>query len=96
MSNYFIAYIKIHHPEEYERYLEGFDEVFEKYKGEVIVVDDRPTVLEGEWPYTRAIVIRFPSEEELLRWYESPEYRSIAKHRSEASEADIIVAKGRE
>ena len=96
MSNYFIAYIKIHNPEDYERYLEGFDDVFEKYKGKVIVVDDSPMVLEGEWPYTRAVVIRFPNEEELKNWYESPQYQSLAKHRWQASEADIIVVKGRE
>ena len=96
MSTYFIAYIKINHPEEYERYLEGFDEVFEKYKGKVIIVDDSPMVLEGDWPYTRAVVIRFPSEKELNRWYESPEYQSLVKHRWQSSEADIIVVKGRE
>ena len=96
MSIYFIAYITIHDPEEYEKYLEGYDDVFEKYNGKIIAVDDDPTILEGEWPYTRAVVIRFPSEEELKRWYESTEYRSLTKHRWQASKADIIVVKGRD
>ena len=95
MSYYFIAYIKIHDPEEYEKYLKGYDAVFDKYNGTVIVVDEDPTILEGEWPYTRAVVIRFPSEGELMRWYESPEYQSLTIHRWQASKADIIVVKGR-
>ncbi|UCE18002.1 MAG: DUF1330 domain-containing protein [Gemmatimonadota bacterium] len=96
MSYYFIAYIKIYDLEEYEKYLEGYDDIFEKYNGKVIVVDDGPTILEGDWPYTRAVVIRFPSEEELQHWYESPEYQALAKHRLQASQADIIIVKGRE
>ena len=96
MSTYFIAYITIHDPQEYEKYLEGYDDVFEKYNGTVIAVDDDPTILEGDWPYTRAVVIRFPSEEELMRWYESPEYQTLARHRWQASKADIIVVKVRE
>lgn len=96
MSSYFIAYIEINDSEKYESYLEGFDDVFEKYNGTVIVVDDSPTVLEGKWPYTRAVLIRFQSEDELRRWYESQEYQSLARHRWQASGADIIVVKGRE
>ena len=96
MSSYFIANIRIHDPQEYDRYLEGYDEVFEKYKGKVVAVDDNPIVLEGQWPYSRAVMIRFPGEDELMRWYESPEYQSLAKHRWQASEADIIIVQGRE
>lgn len=96
MSTYFIANIKIHDPQEYDKYLEGYDDVFEKYRGKVIAVDEGPTVLEGKWPYTRAVMIRFPNEYELKRWYDSPEYQALAKHRRQASEADIIVVHGRE
>ena len=96
MSHYFVAYITIHDPGQYEKYLEGFDEVFTRYNGEVIAVDDSPTVLEGEWPYTRAVVIRFPHEEDLKRWYESQEYQTLARHRWQSSQAYIIMIKGRE
>jgi uncharacterized protein (DUF1330 family) len=95
MSSYFIAQIKIHDWEEYEKYLEGYDEVFSKYKGQVLVVDDSPTVLEGKWSYTRTVVIRFPDETEFRRWYESPEYQELVQHRWQASQADIILVKGR-
>ncbi len=96
MSCYFIAQIKIRDPREYQHYLDGFDEVFSHYRGEVVAVDDTPVVLEGEWPYTRAVVIRFPNEDEARRWYESPEYQGLAAHRVNASNADIILVHGRD
>lgn len=96
MSCYFIAQIRIHDRDEYQRYEEGFDDIFIKYNGEVIVVDDRPAVLEGRWPYTRAVMIRFPNESEARRWYDSAEYQKLAQYRQKASQADIILVKGRE
>ncbi len=96
MSSYFIALINIHDPTRYEQYLAGFDEVFEKFRGEVVSVDDNPRVLEGDWPAGRTVLIRFPNEQELLRWYESPEYQQLARHRKEASVGSIAIVSGRD
>jgi uncharacterized protein (DUF1330 family) len=96
VSVYFIAQIRIHDQAGYQHYLDGFDDIFAKYDGEVVVVDDSPIVLEGEWPYTRMVVIRFTGEDEARRWYNSPEYRELARHRFDASAADIVLAKGRD
>jgi uncharacterized protein (DUF1330 family) len=95
MCSYFIAQIEIHDWNEYELYLKGYDSIFRKFKGEVVTVDDSPKVLEGDWPYSRIVIIRFPNHEETMRWYESTEYRQLVKHRHKASRANIILAKGR-
>jgi uncharacterized protein (DUF1330 family) len=94
VSCHFIAQVKIHDPREYQRYLEGFDEIFASYKGKVVVVDDNPTILEGDWPYTRLVLIRFPDKAEAKRWYDSPEYQRLAQHRFNASEATAILVDG--
>jgi uncharacterized protein (DUF1330 family) len=94
MSSFFIAQININDPEEYDKYLEGFDEVFAGYNGEVIVVDDNPIILEGEWSYTRLVVIKFPSSDDVRRWYDSAAYQALAHHRHRASKADIILVEG--
>lgn len=96
MSSYFIALIDIHDPAAYKQYLEGFDEVFARYTGEVIAVEDNPRVLEGTWPARRTVVIKFPNDSELRRWYDSEEYQSLAKHRREASVATISIISGRD
>lgn len=93
MSCYFIAQINIHDWNDYQKYLDGFDEVFSNYRGKVEAVDENPTVLEGEWSFQRTVVIRFPDEGEAKRWYDSPEYQKLVRHRHSASEANIVLVK---
>ena len=95
MSCYIIAQIKIHDRGEYDKYENGFDEVFTKFKGIIVAVDEDPVILEGEWPFTRTVLIRFPNEEEAKRWYESSEYQELAKHRHRASTGNIVMVKRR-
>jgi len=96
MSYYFIANIRIHDPDEYKKYIQGSDSVFEKYKGKYLAVDDRPEQLEGQWNYSRSVMIEFPSKEEFYRWYRSPEYQVLLKHRLAGAECDTILVKGEE
>jgi len=95
LSSYFIALIDIHDPQRYEEYLVGFNEVFEKHYGKVIAVEDNPRILEGNWPASRTVVIEFPNDSELRKWYDSNEYQTLAKHRKEASVANIAIITGR-
>ncbi len=96
MNAYFIAQITIHDHETYKRYLDGADAILACHTGEVVVVDDSPTILEGKWPYTRTVVIRFRNEDDARRWYESPEYRDLAQYRHQASEGNIVLVQGRD
>jgi len=92
MSVYFIAQLRIHDPSAYDRYLDGFDAVWESYEGVVVLVDEAPTVLEGEWPYSRLVMLRFPDEAALRRWYDSDGYRALRAIRQGAADGPIVVA----
>ena len=94
MSCYFIANIRIHDPEEYKKYIDGAGSIFKKYNGKYLAVDNEPELLEGQWAYSRSVIIEFPSKDEFNRWYHSPEYRDIAKHRLAAAACDSILVKG--
>jgi len=94
MSCYFVAQIQINDNDEYQKYLKTVNEVFTKFNGKYLAVDGNPTVLEGDWQYGRIIIIEFPSEEELLRWYKSPEYQEILQHRLKAAKSDTLLVKG--
>jgi uncharacterized protein (DUF1330 family) len=91
MPVYIIAQISIHDRAEYDRYRAGFSAVFARYKGELLVVSEDPVILEGQWPYIRTVLIRFPSADEARRWYESPDYQAIAQHRFRASTGNIVM-----
>ena len=93
-SAYVIAQIEIHDRAEYQHYIDGFRALFGGYRGEVLVVEEQPTVLEGEWNCTRTAVIRFDSEAEALRWYRSPEYQAAAQYRFRSAKTNLLLAKG--
>ena len=96
MAVYIVAQISIHDRAEYQQYEAGFFEVFARYTGELLAVSENPTVVEGEWPYTRTVLLRFPSAEEARRWYDSPEYQRIAQHRFRASKANAVLVEALE
>ena len=95
MSVYFIANITVDQPLIYQKYLDGCDEVFARYHGEYLAVDANPEVVEGEWAYSRVVVIRFPNREEWTRWYESPEYQELLTHRLAGARCDTILVTGK-
>ena len=94
MSVYIIAQIDIRDRSEYDKYAAGFLEVFARFNGELLVVSETPEVVEGDWPYTRTVVIRFPSADDARRWYQSAEYQAIAQHRFRASKANAVMVEG--
>lgn len=95
MAHYFSAQIRINNPEEYDRYLENFDEIFSRHRGEILAVDESPTVLEGNWNYTKTVLISFPSREDFEDWYFSKDYQQIVKYRLNAADCDSILIEGR-
>jgi len=96
MSCYFIANIQINDESEYKKYIENAGKVFSRYKGKYLAVDNSPDVLEGEWKYSRVVIIEFPNKEELLKWYNSPEYQEIVQYRLNAARCDTILVNGLE
>ena len=94
MSVYIVASIAVRDWEEYGKYQAGFLDIFTKYRGELLAVSDEPQVIEGKWPFTRAVLLRFPDEAEARRWYDSPEYRALSEHRWRASTGVVIAFEG--
>jgi len=96
MDYYFSAQIKVNDYDEYDKYLENFDDIFSKYNGEYIAIDESPLSLEGEWNYTKSVLIKFKSKKEFMDWYYSDDYQKILKHRLKAAKCDTILLKGLE
>jgi uncharacterized protein (DUF1330 family) len=94
MNHYFVAQIRINDPNEYDKYLEHFDDIFSRYKGEYLAIDESPTLLEGEWNYTKSVLIKFNSKKEFEEWYYSADYQKILKHRLNAAKCDTILLEG--
>jgi len=94
MIHYFVAQIRINDPVEYEKYLEHFDEIFSRFKGEYLAIDESPTLLEGSWEYTKSVLVKFNSRKDFEDWYYSSDYQKILKHRLNAAKCDSILVAG--
>lgn len=94
MAVYIVSRLTIHDRDEYDQYESGFAEVFEKYDGKMLSVDEEPLVLAGKWEATRSVIIEFPSKKSALTWLMSEEYQHISKHREAGSIANSILVKG--
>lgn len=92
MTVYVVALINIHDRKAYEEnYSAGFMDIFVKYQGTMLAVEESPTALEGAWPYTRTVLIEFPDRAALDAWYQSDAYQNLMQHRTAASVASIAV-----
>ena len=65
-----------------------------KFGGEYLVRAGEYTEIEGKWKYSRNVVIKFPSYEKALEWYNSEEYKPVKKIRLDNSISDAIIIKG--
>jgi uncharacterized protein (DUF1330 family) len=94
MAVYLIAQITINDRETYTKYSDGFMDIFSRFKGALLSVDEESTVLEGEWKATRTVLVTFPSKTDAMDWYNSADYQALAQHRYAASSGNIVMIEG--
>ena len=93
MTVYCIGLINIHDRAGYGAYEQGFMEIFNRYGGKLLAVDEAPVVREGAWPHTRTVLAEFPDAGAFDAWFDSAEYQDLAKHRHAASVGSIALIK---
>jgi uncharacterized protein (DUF1330 family) len=94
MSVYIIAQLKFTQRQRYDRYQSRFMDVFRKFKGRLLVADEHPLVVEGEWPRDKVVIMEFPDAEAARDFQESPEYREIAVDRKAGADAVVLTVRG--
>lgn len=94
MSIYIIAQLKFIDRPAYQRYQGRFFDVFRKFSGKVLIADEEPEPLEGNWDRDKIVVLEFPNEVEARRFLGSAEYEEIARDRKVGADGLVILAKG--
>jgi uncharacterized protein (DUF1330 family) len=51
-------------------------------------------IVEGNWPFTRTVLIEFPSKELARVWYESDEYQAVVGLRHRSATSNLVIASG--
>jgi len=94
MAAYVIAEIEITDPTAYEEYRQQVPGVIAKYGGKYVVRGGKVESMEGGWSPKRMAVVEFPSMDQALKFYRSPEYAPLIKIRQKASRGKLIIVEG--
>ena len=94
MSGYVIANINVKNSEAYKEYVGKVKPTVEKFGGEYLVRNGEFKVIDGEWKHPRTVVIKFPTYEKALEWYNSEEYKPVKPIRLANSDGNMIIITG--
>lgn len=64
------------------------------FGGEFVVRGGNLTVVEGEWPHPRLVIIEFPSRAAAEAWYNSPAYQKILPLRLNSAGGNLVIVDG--
>jgi uncharacterized protein (DUF1330 family) len=94
MKAYVIAEETIRDQAMFDSYRAAVMATLEPFGARFIVRGGRLTVVEGEWPHTRVVVIEFPSREAAENWYRSPAYQKVLPLRLKSSDGNLVIIDG--
>ncbi|HEX4635265.1 MAG TPA: DUF1330 domain-containing protein [Rhizomicrobium sp.] len=90
---YWIARVDVSDPETYKKYVETAKPAFERHQAKFLARGGRTEVLQGK-ARARNVLIEFPSMEEALACWNSPEYTAARAVRQPVSEGEFVLVEG--
>ena len=95
MPAYWVARSKINDPVEYKKYTDLVPGIIAKFGGKVLARGGRFQIMEGPDKFQRFVVIEFPTFEQGVACFTSPEYdQAAAFRRKGAGEVETIMVEG--
>ncbi len=90
-----VVQIAIDDRDKYHEYeTAGHQEIFDKFGGKVVGIDEGVDIVEGSWPFTRTVLIEFPSTTAARAWYESEEYQAVVGLRHDSATSNLVIVAG--
>src|SRR5580765_1921544 len=78
MPAYWLARARIDDPVQYKKYTDRVPAILQQYGGKVLARGGRYRIMEGPDTFHRFIAIEFPTLEQAVACFESPEYQEAA------------------
>ncbi len=91
MEAYVLVEVDIYDNEVYEEYKKLTPGSLLPYGGEFVVRGLPVEALEGEWKHDRLVLLKFPTRERALEWYNSDTYRQARSIRQKGSSANFFL-----
>lgn len=93
MTTYVIAQLKFTDLAAYRRYQRAFPAVFARFDAKLLVADEAPVVLEGDWQRDKVVVMAFANEAEAQRFQTDAAYAAISVDRKAGADAVVLMAR---
>lgn len=92
-KGYWVAMVNITDPDRYTEYTKNTPPALQKYNANALVRGGQSVAVEGE-SFERVVVLEFPSYQDALDCYNSPEYQSARVIQEGAAVRNITVVEG--
>lgn len=89
MTAFIIGHISVKDPLQWDEYRSRVPDTLAPWGAELLLRGKRATVLSGDHDYTDTVVIRFPDEASVNKWYNSSAYQALIPLRTQA--ADVVL-----
>jgi len=95
MPAYWVARATISDPVQYKKYTDRVPDIVSRYGGRILARGGRYQIMEGPESFHRFIVIEFPTLEQGVACFQSPEYQEAAAfHRGGAGVVENVIVEG--
>ena len=94
MPAYWIARSRITDPTTYKKYTDRVPEIISHYGGKILARGGRYRIMEGPETFQRFVVIEFPTFEEAVACFESPEYQEASVFRRAGGVVENVIVDG--
>ena len=95
MPAYWVARSKIIDPVAYKKYTDRIPDIMKRYGGKVLARGGRYQIMEGPETFHRFVVIEFPSLEQGVTCFNSPEYQEAMDFRRNGGGiVELVVVDG--
>ncbi|MEI5997919.1 DUF1330 domain-containing protein [Paraburkholderia bengalensis] len=91
---YVVVDVEITDPEVYEQYRDIAYPVIEKFGGKYLVRGGVAEVREGDWTFSRLIIVEFGTMALAREWYESPEYQPAIDVIKRSTKRKLVIVEG--
>jgi len=94
MPAYWVARARITDPATYKKYTDRVPEIMSRYGGKILARGGRYRVMEGPENFQRFVVIEFPTFEQGVACFESPEYQEASVFRRAGGVVETVIVEG--
>lgn len=94
MSVFVLAQLNFKDESRYRSYQASFPEVFAQSGGELMIADETPELLEGDWYGDKVVLLRFADREAAQAFLHSPAYQDISVDRKAGADTVSLMLRG--